>query len=97
MDEQGTPNMVEEGETILDNYVFSDRIKFPKKYKDEFALGGKIWKKSFADVSKMIAKESEERPNDPISQRSLKAMGGKLADIQEEVKAKQLLNKLDPR
>ena len=97
VDPQGTPNMVEEGETILDDYVFSDRIKFPKKYKDEFALGGKIWKKTFADVSKMIAKESEERPNDPISQRSLKAMGGKLADIQEEVKAKQALDKMDPR
>ena len=97
VDPQGTPNMVEEGETILDDYVFSKRIKFPKKYKDEFSLGGKIWKKSFADVSKMIAKESEERPNDPISQRSLKAMGGKLADIQEEVKAKQALDKMDPR
>lgn len=97
VDPQGTPNMVEEGETILDDYVFSRRIKFPKRYKDEFALGGKIWKKSFADVSKMIAKESEERPNDPISQRSLKAMGGKLADIQEEVKAKQALDKMDPR
>ena len=97
VDPQGTPNMVEEGETILDDYVFSRRIKFPKRYKDEFTLGGKIWKKSFADVSKMIAKESEERPNDPISQRSLKAMGGKLADIQEEVKAKQALDKMDPR
>lgn len=97
VDPQGTPNMVEEGETILDDYVFSKRIKFPKRYKDEFALGGKIWKKSFADVSKMIAKESEERPNDPISQKSLKAMGGKLADIQEEVKAKQALDKMDPR
>ena len=97
VDPQGTPNMVEEGETILDDYVVSKRIKFPKKYKDEFSLGGKIWKKSFADVSKMIAKESEERPNDPISQRSLKAMGGKLADIQEEVKAKQALDKMDPR
>lgn len=97
VDPQGTPNMVEEGETILDDYVFSKRIKFPKRYKDEFALGGKIWKKSFADVSKMIAKESEERPNDPISQRSLEAMGSKLADIQEEVKAKQALDKMDPR
>lgn len=97
IDPYGTPNMVEEGETIFDDYVFSKRIKFPKKYKDEFALGGKIWKKSFADISKMIAKESEERPNDPISQRSLEAMGGKLADIQEEVKAKQALDKMDPR
>lgn len=97
VDPQGTPNMVEEGETIFNDYVFSNRIKFPKRYKDEFALGGKIWKKSFADVSKIIAKESEERPNDPISQRSLKAMGGKLADIQEEVKAKQALSKMDPR
>lgn len=97
VDPQGTPNMVEEGETVLDDYVFSDRIKFPNIYKQEFSFGGKLENKTFADISKIIAKESEERPNDPTSIKTLKAMGGRLADIQEEVKARQALNQMDPR
>ena len=38
---------------------------------------------TFADAAKKAAKESEERPNDPISQRGLEDIMNKLANEQE--------------
>ena len=87
VDAEGTPNLVEEGETVYNDYVFSDRIKIPHFMYKELGLGGVINKKgkgmSFADASKKLAKESEMRPNDPISQAGLDASMAKLAEVQE--------------
>lgn len=85
MDHEGTPNLVEEGETIFNDYVFSKRLKVPKAFKKKYKLGGNL---SFAEASKKLSKESEERPNDPISKRGLEAMLGELANTQEELKQK---------
>lgn len=88
-----------------DSYSFSDRIKFPtKEYGNMFALGGKTKRVkgkrnknyTFADVSKLLSKESEERPNDDKSLRTLAANLEKLAMIQEEVKAKDMLSQMNP-
>lgn len=87
MDPQGTPNLVEEGETIWNDYVFSDRIRVPKSMRNKYKLGGK--KLTFADASKKMAKESEERPNDPISARGLEALLTDLAIAQEEKRAQE--------
>ena len=56
-DAQGTPNLVEEGETILNSeqYVFSDRIEIEKEMAIEFALPRKFIGKSFAEASKLLA------------------------------------------
>ena len=43
--------------------------------------------KTFAEIAKMIQKESEDRPNDPISKKTLDDMMGRLRDAQEEYKA----------
>lgn len=85
VDEQGIPNLVEEGETVYDDYVFSKRMKIPTFMYKELGLGGPTHKKdlTFAEASKILAKESEQRPNDPISQDGLKASLAKLAEIQE--------------
>lgn len=82
MDEEGTPNLVEEGETIFDDYVFSRRLKVPGAIRKKYKLGGPI---SFADASKKLAEEAKERPNDPISQKALKAIMAELAYAQEEI------------
>lgn len=82
VDPEGIPNLVEEGETIFNDYVFSKRMKVPKQLRDKYKLG-KLKTLSFADASKKMAKESEERPNDPISQRGLEAMMADLAQTQE--------------
>lgn len=82
----GTSNLVEEGETIFNDYVFSRRMKVPKSIRNKYKLGGNL---NFAEASKKLAKESEERPNDPISQRGLEAMMADLATAQEELRQKK--------
>lgn len=84
--ENGQPNLVEEGETIFDDYVFSQRIKADAKTKKKFHIGKKT-EISYADLSKKLEKESLERPNDPISQNGLKKQLHDLADEQERQKA----------
>lgn len=85
IDPQGVPNLVEEGEVIFNDYVFSDRMKLPKKLKEKYSIKGE----TFADAAKELSKESEERPNDPISQRGLEAFMSALAESQEEVRIKK--------
>lgn len=86
--ENGMPNLVEEGETIFDDYVFSKRIKPDKQTKKKFHVGEKS-NMSFADLSKKLEKESEERPNDPLSQAALTKQMHSLAEEQERQKAEK--------
>ena len=87
VDENGTPNLVEEGEVIWNNeYVFSKRLKVPQKMRSKYKLGGPI---SYADAIKKLTKESEERKNDPISNSTTKAIVNDFIDSQEEVRAKK--------
>lgn len=83
----GLPNLVEEGEVVFNNYVFSNRLSPNKAIRQKYKLQDKI---TFAEAAKKIQKESEERPNDPISKRGLNVMLGELAQNQEDIKlAKQ--------
>lgn len=89
-DLEGTPNLVEEGETIFNDYVFSKRLTVPETIKKKYKLRG-TKKISFADASKQLAKESEERPNDPISKKGIQALMSELANVQEIIKGEQQL------
>jgi hypothetical protein len=94
LDQQGIPNLVEEGETVFNDYVFSKRLKVPNfMLKDlglpEIKSHGKRHRLSFADVSKKLAEESEKRPNDPISMNGLNASLSKLMEIQEAERMKE--------
>lgn len=86
IDAQGKPNLVEEGETIFDDYVFSKRIKADAKTKKKFHIG-KNADISYADLSKKLEKESAERPNDAISSAGLEKQMHDLADEQERQKS----------
>lgn len=86
IDAQGKPNLVEEGETIFDDYVFSKRIKADAKTKKKFHVG-KNANISYADLSKKLEKESAERPNDAISLAGLEKQMHDLADEQERQKS----------
>lgn len=86
IDPNGNPNLVEEGETKWDNYIFSKRLKVPKGFGKAYDLG-RVDKKSYADASKKLSKESEERPFDPISKRGRDAMLGRLQQAQEAQKS----------
>lgn len=88
IDPQGVPNMVEEGEVIWNDYVFSNRLKPTKEFKDTYKVKGD----TFADVAKEMQKESEERPNDPISRKGLEDSLSKLMVEQEEMRSKKDIN-----
>ena len=89
-DRNGTPNLVEEGETIWNDYVFSNRLKVPETLTDKYKLSKDI---TFAEASKKLGKEIEEIPNDPISKRTFNSFMQDLQQSQEEVKAKKELAK----
>lgn len=85
IDPEGAPNLVEEGETVFDDYVYSNRILADATTKQMFGLPKKR-DITFAEISKKLEKESSERSNDPISQAGLQAQMHKLADEQERQK-----------
>lgn len=89
VDYQGTPNLVEEGEVVWNDYVFSNRLKPSKEFKKNFKLSGE----TFADVAKYIQKESEERPNDPISKRGLEFLMNELMKEHEMIRNKDTKNR----
>lgn len=86
VDKQGAPNLVEEGEVVYDDYVFSNRLRandevlgyanLPLKYRDT----------PFSDIAKKLLKPSEDQLNDPITTRTLKANMNKLRNAQEVFK-----------
>lgn len=82
IDNEGVPNLVEEGEVVYNDYVFSNRIKVPSDLKSKYHISGS----TFAEAAKELSKESKERPNDPISKNGLKAFMAALANSQEEIR-----------
>lgn len=84
VDNQGVPNLVEEGEVIWNDYVFSNRLKPSKKFKEKYKMKGV----TFADVAKYMQRESEERPNDSISKNGLNSFMSILMAEQEKMRQK---------
>ena len=89
MDAQGIPNLVEEGEVIFNDYVFSNRMFADGGLLERFNIPKSYDGHSFADIAKKLSKESSERPNDPISQRGLDIMLLRLQQAQEHKRMKK--------
>lgn len=85
VDNQGIPNLVEEGEVIFNDYVFSNRLTVPNAVREKYKLRGNK-ELTFADAAKQMQKESKERPNDPISKRGLLSSMSRLQQAQETVR-----------
>lgn len=85
VDPEGAPNLVEQGEVVYDDYVFSDRMEIPDDIRKEYKLRGK----TFAKAAKSAQRESEERPNDPLSTRGLQAAMERIATAQEEARQRK--------
>lgn len=85
MDAQGVPNLVEEGEVIFNDYVFSDRMNVPNSMRSSLGLS-KGKNLTFAKAARKLSKEAEERPNDPISRRGLLDSMSKLQQAQESLR-----------
>ena len=84
LDEQGIPNLVEEGETVYNDYVFSNRLSVPSFMRKQLGLGGSMKDEiTFAAASKKIAEAGKERPNNPMDMDYMDDALGKLAQVQE--------------
>lgn len=82
----GQKNLVEEGEVVWNNYVFSRRLTVPEKFRKQYKLKDGI---SFADAAQKLTGEAKERPNDPISQNGMEEVLNALQAEQEDVRAKK--------
>lgn len=103
VDPMGVPNLVEEGEIIHEDYVFSDRLNASESLLKEFALPMKYAGKSFAYIADKLSSESKERPNDSVSNSGLEMMYDRLMAAQdahkaklEEAKLKREMKKMSP-
>lgn len=93
-DRKGVPNMVEEGEMLYKDYVYSNRLNIP----DDVAEKLHIPKgKTFAEGGRLLQKESDERPNDPISLDTLDWSAGILREAQELVKQEKAQKEQEER
>ena len=86
VDPQGTPNLVEEGEVIFRDYVFSNRLSPTEAQLEEVKLPKKYADKPFSRIAEKIQEESEIRPLDSISKNTLIDQMSKLTTLQEHVR-----------
>lgn len=86
MDAEGNPNLVEQGEVIFNDYVFSNRLFADGGLLESFNLPKSYDGYSFAAIAEKLGEESKERPNDPISKRGLLSSMSRLQQAQETVR-----------
>lgn len=86
MDAEGTPNLVEQGEVIFNDYVFSNRLFADGGLLESFNLPKSYDGYSFAAIAEKLGEESKERPNDPISKRGLLSSMSRLQQAQETIR-----------
>lgn len=86
MDAEGNPNLVEQGEVIFNDYVFSNRLFADSGLLESFNLPKSYDGYSFAAIAEKLGDESKERPNDPISKRGLLSSMSRLQQAQETVR-----------
>lgn len=111
-DNNGIPNLVEEGEQIFGDYVFSQRLRpsksdlldagFPESIAKKYANGGKL-RKTFAEIATDFDKGLVDNPNDNIERNAANVMLTKLQDAQEiykqrleERRLRKQLNSMSP-
>lgn len=89
VDPEGVPNLVEEGEVVYNDYVFSNRLKPTKTLLEEVGLNAKYADYTIAEIIREIQKESSINPNDWIVENTLKDNINRVMTIQERVRAKK--------
>lgn len=86
-DSQGSPNLVEEGETKFNDYIFSDRLMLDKDTVAEHNLPKSMEGKTFAEASKKLNKLYKERPNDFITKSTAKDYLTRLTAANDKARA----------
>lgn len=93
-EEDGQPNLVEQGETKWNDYIFSNRYKAGGNLLKKYLLPEDYAGMSFADISKKLSEPLEDTPGSVIEQNTTNAMLGRLMQAQEEKRAKDEENKI---
>lgn len=83
VDPEGNPNLLEEGEPVYKDYVYSDNIEAEREFLEQNHLPTKYEGKLYSKIADDLFTEAEERPLDPISRNGLEVLLGRLADAQE--------------
>lgn len=83
VDAQGIPNMLEEGEPVYNDFVFSDNIKADAEILKKHGIPTKFAGKLYSVIADYYVEEANRRPLDPISNNGLNAMLTRLAEAQE--------------
>lgn len=89
VDQEGIPNLVEEGEVIWNDYVFSNRLKPTKKQLETTGFDPKYEGYTFAKIVEDVQKASAENPLDKISTDTLNENLMYLITMQEEIRMKK--------
>ena len=95
VDQQGVPNMLEEGEPVYNDYVFSDNIKADEDILAKNNIPAKYAGRLYSEIADAYVDEAEERPLDPISNNGLNEMLVRLSQAQEEQKQIQQRQELE--
>lgn len=90
INQTGTPNTVEEGETKYDDFIFSDRITVNKNLINQFNLPKYISDKSYSNASKAINNKFKDR-SDKYSSNTKDALLLRLSNAQEYTKMQESL------
>lgn len=93
-DQQGVPNVVEEGEIVVpkkllgggSDYVLSNRIRITPEFANKYKLGGDM---TVAEAAKKLTAESRENPNDIILEQTNAKLMQEMVQMQEQIKAEQ--------
>lgn len=92
-EEDGEPNLVEQGETKWNDYIFSNRYKAGGSLLKKYILPEEYAGMTFADISKKLSEPLEDTPGSMIEKHTTDAMLSRLMEAQEEKRAKDEENK----
>lgn len=82
MGANGKPNLVEQGETKVGDFIYSDRL--PIMGASSYLLPKSYEGKTFAEGSKLASKYSKERPYDPIAKHGQEVVLNRLKQANNE-------------
>lgn len=95
VDPEGTPNLLEEGEPVYNDYVYSDNITAEEDILKKHNIPSKYSGKLYSEIADSFVDEVAEMPLDPIANNGLNAMLVRLAESQEEQKSIQQQRELE--
>ena len=87
-DEQGNPNLVEQGEVVYKDYVFSNRLHLTEEELKKNFLPTSLKNTTFAYAAEQIGKNLIETPTDNLERNKVESFLQRLANIQEAQRAK---------